>query len=313
MNAIARVRGCRRATAGLAFLLVACGADFDPPSRVTGLRVLAVRADEPYAPPASTVHLQALAVDPAGRALEWGWGTCVDPDSSDVVDCIDGADWPGFTISADSPTHAVAIPADAIDRLPAAARARASVGVITVVCPGDLSLVSPPASVRATGALPFVCRDHDTGRVLQQDEYQAGVKRIFVRTSDRNANPVIANVTWDGQAWPETTVRDVEPCATDGNSLSVCDAVLHEVGAIAAPSSAESGVDSFGARFDEQVIVQYYATEGIFADSVRIASDPVTKWAAREQSGGRTVTMWMVLRDDRGGVDWTRRTVNVAQ
>jgi hypothetical protein len=294
-------------------LLVACSAEFDPPSRVTGLRVLAVRADEPYAPPGDTVQLQALAVDPAGRPLQWGWGTCVDPPSSDVVDCIDGADWPGFAIAADAPTHAVVIPADAIDRLPPDARARSSVGVIGVVCPGDLSLVSPPASIRATGVLPFVCRDHDTGRILQPDEYEAGVKRIFVRATDRNANPVIENVTWDGQSWPDMSVRDAEPCATDGNSLSGCDGVLHHVGALAAPGSAESGVDSFGIHFNEQVIVQYYATEGTFADSVRIASDPVTRWTARDQSRGRTVTMWMVLRDDRGGVDWTSRTVNVSK
>ena len=89
--------------------------------------------------------------------------------------------------------------------------------------------------------------------------------------------------------------------------------MVHPVSANAAPGSAESGVDSFGVHFDEQVIVEYYATEGSFADSVRIASDPETKWAAREESAGRTVTMWMVLRDDRGGVDWASRTVTVAQ
>jgi hypothetical protein len=295
---------------GLA-LLMGCSADFDPPSRIEGLRVLAVRADEPYAAPGDTVQLTALAVDPAGRALQWGWGTCVDPDSSEVVDCIDHADWSGFTIAPDAPTHAVTIPADAIDRLAPAARARATVGVITVVCPGDLSLPSLPSSIEATGSLPFVCRDHATGRTLATDEYAAGVKRIFVRATDRNANPTIANVTWDGHDWSDTATQHAAVCATDGNSLANCDSVLHQVAANAAPGSAESGVDSFGASFAEQVIVQYYATEGSFSDGVRIASDPVTKWTARQETAGRTVTMWMVLRDDRGGVSWTSRTVQV--
>ncbi len=61
--------------AGLALLasvFAGCSAEFDPSSRVTGLRVLAVRADNPYAPPGSTVNLTALAVDPAARELDWG-------------------------------------------------------------------------------------------------------------------------------------------------------------------------------------------------------------------------------------------------
>ncbi len=47
--------------------LSGCGADFDPGSRVTGLRVLAVRADNPYAAPGETVKIDTLwydALDP---------------------------------------------------------------------------------------------------------------------------------------------------------------------------------------------------------------------------------------------------------
>ncbi|HEX4448684.1 MAG TPA: hypothetical protein VH044_18200 [Polyangiaceae bacterium] len=304
--------------AGLASLavltLVACGcsAEFDPSSRVTGLRVLAVKADSPYASPGSTVQLTALAVDPAGRPLQWGWGTCVDPISSQVADCIDAVDWSTFEIEPDAPDHAVTIPPDAIDRMPASARARASVGVVTVVCPGDLSVNSPALSIYATGALPFTCRDPATGRALGTDEYVAGVKRILVRDTDRNANPTIAGLTWDGKDWPDSTIQSASPCSTDGNDQAECDdSLLHAVSAVAAPGSEEKGVDSFGVSFDEQVVVEYYATEGIFADDVRIASDPVTKWIARKESAGRAVTMWMVLRDDRGGVDWATRTVMV--
>jgi hypothetical protein len=194
------------------------------------------------------------------------------------------------------------------------ARDRASVGVVTVVCPGDLAVASPRQTIAATGALPFVCRDPATGRALAIDEYVAGVKRVFVRATDRNANPAIAGLTWDGGDWPSDAVQSARACSVTGNDASNCDASLrHAVAAIPAPGSAESGVDSFGATFTEQVVVQYYATEGIFADDVRIASDPATKWTARHQSAGSTVSMWMVVRDDRGGVDWAVRTVAVAQ
>ncbi len=206
------------------------------------------------------------------------------------------------------------IPSDAIARLPSAARPRATVGVVTVVCPGSLSVTSPPKSVQATGALPFRCSDRVTGRVLGPDEYVAGVKRIFVRESDRNANPAIARVTWDDESWADATAQAATPCPAGGNSTSDCDdSLLHRVAAVASAGSVERGVDSFGVPFEEQVVVEYYATEGIFSDDVRIASDPVTKWVARKESAGSSVAMWMVLRDDRGGVDWTTRSVKVAR
>lgn len=302
-----------RVVAAVAACLAACSANFEPPWRVTGLRVLAVRADQPYAPPGATVQLDALAVDPANRPLTWGWGTCVDPSSSEVTDCIDAADWPTFTIAPDMPSHAVTIPDDAITRMPAAAQARAAVGVVVVACPGDLSIVSPPTTIHGTGALPFLCRDHASGRILADDEYEAGVKHIFVRATDQNANPSVGGVSWDGQAWPEGTTQTAKPCNTSDDSLNDCDGVLHHVAATPASGSDESGVDSFGQHFHEQVIVQYYATEGSFSDGVRIGANPETKWSARKQSAGSAVTMWMVVRDDRGGVDWAVRTVNVDQ
>ena len=42
----------RVAVSFLAIALAACGADFDPGSRVTDFRVMAVQADAPYAAPA---------------------------------------------------------------------------------------------------------------------------------------------------------------------------------------------------------------------------------------------------------------------
>lgn len=82
------------------------------------------------------------------------------------------------------------------------------------------------------------------------------------------------------------------------------------------PASFESGVDSFGTPFTESLVVQYYATEGIFSDDARVASDSTTHWVARSAPDGKgeaqTLTMWFVARDGRGGVAWTTRTVSVA-
>src|SRR5438270_11067483 len=68
--------------------LSACGADFDPGSRVTSLRVLAVQADLPFAEPGETVTLRSLSYDPQARTVNWAWATCVNPAASTVDACL---------------------------------------------------------------------------------------------------------------------------------------------------------------------------------------------------------------------------------
>jgi hypothetical protein len=252
-------------------LLVSCSSgDFDPPSRVVDLRLLAVRADLPYAAPGAKVHLDALAVDPTSGAVTLRWATCVDPPSDRPEDCV-----PDPSTLLTGPSFDLVVPPDAIARLPEGGHARASVGVV----------------VTANDAL-------------------VGVKRVFVRAADRNANPAILGVTWDGADWPEADVKEVAGCDSGGSVFEACDAALaHEVSVLVDPP--ESGVDEFGHTFAETVVVQYYATEGIFEHEVRVASDAKTGWVARRAASGKTVTMWLVVRDDRGGVAWATRQVRV--
>jgi hypothetical protein len=297
---------------GALALVSACGGDFDPGSRVAGLRVLAVQANAPYAAPGESVHLDALAFDPQGRSLSWGWGSCFDPTWFSAIPCIDAMQPTTFVVSPNMPSFDVTLPADIVSQVPQEGRARASVGIVTVVCPGDLTYLAGAPSIRESGALPFSCRDPVTGRTLATEEYVVGVKRIFARESDRNQNPAITQVTWDGADWPETEVKTAAPCATNGHKFDDCAASLrHVVAAVVSPSSFESGVDSFQTPFHEQLIVEHYATEGIFEHDVRIASDPATGWVARVAASGRIVTLWFVAHDNRGGVAWAERRVQV--
>ncbi|HMJ52772.1 MAG TPA: hypothetical protein VK540_11870 [Polyangiaceae bacterium] len=282
-----------------------CGGDFDPASRVTDLRVLAVRADAPYAAPGQGVHLDALAFDPEARAITWGWALCVNPASSSAAGCLAALDASSVVIEKEKSTFDFTLPSDVITSLPTGAVAHASIGVVVVACPGEL------APQRA--AIPFRCLDAKSGRSLRTDEYVVGVKRIFARTTDTNENPIIGGVTWDGADWPPSDVKEVIPCDQSGNDYGACTRNEQHVIAVAiAEASTESGVDSFGASFREQVVVQYYATEGIFEHDVRLARDTTTGWTARRDSAGRTITMWFVARDDRGGVAWDQRQIHVA-
>jgi hypothetical protein len=63
--------------------------------------------------------------------------------------------------------------------------------------------------------------------------------------------------------------------------------------------------------FQEALITEYYATKGIFKDSVRIAQDPTTRWVARKAAAARVLTLWFVVHDNRGAVSWDTHQVHV--
>jgi hypothetical protein len=291
-----------------------CQADFDPGSRVTSFRVLGQQVDQPFAKPGETVTVTSLSYDPAGRPVTWGWAACVNPASASVTGCIDkiaeqasdsGAS-PILAQGLEMSSFTYTIPDDALDGIPESARTGAQVGLLSVACPGDLSLTP------SQNGFPFQCLEAGTQRELALDEYVVGLKRVQVRTTDRNLNPVVEQVTFDGQDWPEDEVKVVTACDTEGNDYKKCsDASKHQLGAVPTAGSVESGLTQFGAPFTEQVIIEYYATEGIFEYEIKIAAEPETHWAARKAAIGKDLSLWMVVHDDRGGATWAERQVHV--
>jgi len=294
--------------------LTGCGADFDPGSRVTSYRVLAVQADAPFAAPGETVNLNALDYDPQTRTITWAWAACVNPAESTVAGCFAKIDQdtqasgasPIISQGPGQSTFALTVPDDALSSLPENVRRSAFVGVISIACPGTLAIE------QSSSGLPFRCTDASDNHELALDEYAVGMKRVFVRAKDRNQNPSIARVTFDGSDWAEDDVKEVSPCDTDGNVYDKCSgSSKHKLGAYVTSDSIESGTDEFGVSFSEQLIIDYYATEGIFENDVRIAESPENGWAARKQSSGQDITLWFVVHDDRGGVTWTTRRAHV--
>jgi hypothetical protein len=290
-----------------------CEDDFDPGSRVTGFRVLAVQADNPYARPGERVHLSSLSHDPSARPVTWAWAACVNPSASSVEGCLQKVA-AAAQASGVSPVLAMGvginafdytIPSDALVNLEPDARAQAMTGIVSIACPGELGL-------EAAGELPFRCSEPGTGRVLGLNEYVVGIKRLFVRQNDRNQNPAIARITFDGAEWPAGEIKEVDACDTDDNVFDDCSKSLrHELAVVATSDSFESGTDEHGRNFSEQVIAQYYATEGIFEYDARIAEEPETGWVARKHASGTELTLWFVVRDDRGGVTWAERKARV--
>ncbi len=293
-------------------LLFGCTDDLEPGTKVDSFRVLAQRVNQPFAHPGETIQLQSLPFDPSDRPINWIWASCVNPPDPSVQGCLDriaedssledavfargeGVDAPELTI-----------PSDALSQLPKDAHAFASVGVLSAACPGELTIETGP------GGLPFRCRDAQDGRDLALHEFIVGIKRITLRETDRNPNPEFASITFDGEEWAEDDIKEVGSCAQDDFDYEACaDDEKHELAAIVTPESLETGTDELGETFEEQLVVQYYATEGIFEDPVKRAESAKNGWVARSSASGQTLRLWFVARDNRGGVTWTERQVRV--
>lgn len=291
----------------------ACDPSFDPGSRVLTFRVLAQQLDKPAARPGEEVNLTSLSYEPQGRPVTWAWAACINPASSSVTGCIDriveqatlSGELPILAQGLDMSSFSYTIPEDALDSLPESSLSTASVGLVSIACPGDLSL-TPGAN-----GFPFRCLEAGTNDEMPLDQYVIGLKRVQVRTEDRNENPLVEQVTFDGEPWAEDDVKEVSACDT-GNDYDACsESTRHRIAAIPSSASIESGRTQFGKDFAEQVIIQYYATEGVFEYEIKIADEPETHWAARIAASGEDVTLWMVLHDDRGGASWVQRTVHV--
>ena len=296
----------------LALLGLGCDDPPEPGAKIDSFRVLAEQADLPYARPGETVQLSSLSFDPQSRPVAWAWASCPNPISNDLNGCLATIAEAGdpatsvFAMGAGTSTAALTIPMNAIDSLPAAARGAATVGVLSVACPGDLSFGMGP------GGLPTRCQETGTGRDMELDEFIVGYKRIAVRQTDRNQNPEITGITFDGADWPATETKLVGFCDQSDFIYDTCpDGEKHQLAATVASASFESGNDERGRPFEEQIVVQHYATEGIFEFEVRTGKSPKTGWVARKAASGQTLSMWFVARDDRGGVTWAERKVTV--
>jgi hypothetical protein len=281
----------QRVRAGLVF--VACAAacssdDFEPVSYVDTLRVLAVRADQSWAQPNEKVHLDTLVADPTGggRPVTWAWSTCVDPGSQELSACWAAAG----PFAPGGPTIDVTVPANASTSL-------GTVGVLFAACAGMLSLAKAAAA-------PVTCTDA-TGRTNDRSSFMWGEKRILVVDGVRNANPRIADVLLDGTPWrADGDVRSIAPCGQ--GKVSDCDAPLrHRLEIAPAPGSAET-VDG-----QTELLVGFFfvSSGGVADDFARADVGPMaTDLAAIHTPPKTPATAWLVLRDDRGGVDWAVRS-----
>lgn len=298
-------------------LASACGEDFDPASLIQSPRVLGARVDVVEAnddPPRAWPR--------RGETVELRWFVAF-PDEAPALSS-------GFAACPAAPTR-LGRPfcSDASELLPTRACERFT-GLepcVRLTVPGDVATeeVLVLGGICADGA-PMV--DFDTGAFSCEggDDASGTPVTFTIRTapSERPANrhPELAEVTLDGEPWPEPPASVAE-IGTDG-----CpdDPAVREVAARASMDeereldivvrATESSFESFEEERDEEVVqetedllISHFVTAGEVDSQFAFAepNDPTQAVAftppvaGEVPEGGRLVRFYFVIRDERGG------------
>ena len=326
----------------LAFTLSSCGVggSFDPENVVNSVRVLAVRADKPYAKPGDTVELEMLAVD--GRAAKtrpmrtfWLPTICENPADDLYYLCfstlfsggadagadasaqgVDAGAFTGRDISAflvESPKFSVHLADNLITSHPVVEGAPQPYGLAIafyIACAGHPEIVLPSAASRQSP--PIGCFD-DTGKQLGPDEYVIGLSRVYAYEEATNANPVLGVIKYEGKEIDPAVGITIPPCTED----KITDCPKHKLVADAPASSQETNPfdqDVNGNPLREQVWVSFFTTVGRFGSDQRLLYDStagrvtngqdVDLFAPNKPNLPTDGRVYLVIKDSRGGTGW---------
>jgi hypothetical protein len=278
----------------LLFVSPGCLPPQEPASWVNGLRILAVKAQPPEVSLGERSHLTALVVDTAGRSLSVDWSECLHgPPQGQLIDrdCV----------------------------LPDSAEARRPLGgglAIDVTLPQSVDPQRLGLPDRSGGVyLPYVVQ------IAAGDSSLAAIYRLRIGTSlstPVNRNPVLLGVfavegpTNGGSGEMASTLDEETPrVVRAGDTLTLR--------ADFADGSAEKYVRK-EARGNEppvlhQVVetlsVSWFSTAGTIsaASSGSERPDVILKLDEHLPQSGKPIDLWVVGRDERGGVDYLHRTL----
>ena len=324
-----RLNGCA-ALFGVA--MVSAGCMGKEPKDSSHLAVLAVRAEPPTGVPGGTVAFELCHSDevapPAGgaRPMEIAWlGGCHNPPDRQYFGC-----YPGLR-------SAVALLGPAVLDTPAELLARAGAGLGTAfstTIPGDIAArgygVSFVFFAVCTGRLipaperedtvPLDCRDAD-GKSIDRSGFAVGFTTVYTIPGVANHNPVIEGIDFDGVPLDESACTVDGDCPSVGTAIARC----HEARCRSALTPcAEPGCHRLTARIDpasaeptstgRETLELRLLGPGI--DTTRRLRGDGSTWlgdlsfpiGGAPAGSADTAPLWLITRDDRGGVAWTERT-----
>lgn len=311
--------------------------NYDPlenKSEVKSVRILAVRANLPYAEPGETVDLEALVNDGREKPtlpmrVQWFNVPCINPPGGQYFDCFPflEAAYPAnvdlTSMLQEGTATSVTIPNNALDGVVPLPGRGTDIAVTSwsflFACAGHVERKLRYKNL-AENASPFGCFGPD-GKELPAEQGVFGFTRVTVIKGRRNAVPKITGLIHRGRPVSMTKGAQVPRCqktSVEDFFDGKCDS--HGMDVSFDENDAEpdpDNVDANGKIGKETLYVDWYVTLGRFVIPRVIVRDPFA--GAPELSNalyepprdvGRGV-LWAVLHDNRGGVNWIQVPIEV--
>jgi hypothetical protein len=267
----------RAARLGLLAALAAlgCGGDFDPPSYLKDLRVLAVLADPLQAGPGDLVTLRpVIYVPPATAVTAIEWRFC--PLTLG----------PAQAFACAVPACDVPLPAAADGSVTAEPAALAAACVATLGPGTGAEAASLPAMVDTAFTLRVAAADGTVRDVVERYPLWP-----FGAPAESNRAPVITGVTVGGAA-PDAA----------GAFPAVAAGAEAEVAVAIDPASLDVVLEANGATHTEDPVISFFASSGRFADDRANGTLGAATWRAAPLAPEDVVALlYVVARDLRGG------------
>jgi hypothetical protein len=326
----------RRLVIFLLLIAASCGpAAFDPIGDLESVRVLAAKADKPYAQPGDTVTLTIDAFDArsglnaGGSPMKIYWlpFLCEDPVSDLYYACFaslvssgsggggSGAFPPNLDITDLLPqgtTSTFTMPSDVITKHAPVEGLPEQYGVVfsfAMACAGRVKTLPIDPTSGNGQVVPIGCFD-DQGNQLGPDDYVFTYMRVYAYETVTNANPEIDGVTFDGQTVDTNAGVVIQHC--DDAIAGSCDG--HSVNVTIPDSSWElatgSPTEPDGTLLHEEIWADYYYTLENFDSDGKLIFDARTgrvtgsdnSYLAPLVAGqGR---LFIVVHDNRDGASW---------
>lgn len=248
-----------------------------PVTFVAGLRVLAARGEPAQVDPGAVSQVNVLVVDTEGRPVEVAWSRClVPPHVGEAVnpDCV--------TDDAN------------LEPLGAGESIAVTMPQVTAA-----QLGQPDATNGVY--LPLVAR------VTAGDSAVLTVYRLRLGDGQPpNANPAIASVDVLDAAGVPSPLDPAAPRVVHAGDELILGATLE-------PGSAESYMGIGGAPKTETVTTSWFCTAGELSVQKTSESQPTTTLLLNENlpDPGKTIEIWAVAHDGRGGVGYTLRSLEL--
>jgi hypothetical protein len=355
------------AFAGVAGL--ACGTSFDPDDKIEGVRILAVKADKPYAQPGDTVNLSMLVAD--GRSdqttplkVTWIPATCINPVEDLYYACFtsaasftqadggaltaggagsagdDGGGSSGTstttsqgggsnevneiiskipphtdlsTLFPQGTNYSFVIPPDIISShkiTPGAPEPYGLAILFNYACAGKLEVI-PLDPNGGPQQIPLGCFD-DNENPVTADNGVLGLMRVYAYETQTNANPVIESFQQDGNGIDPNAGITIPHCEGDCTATKLFTEVPDSSWEVNPDDKDENGNPQH-----EQIWVDYYTTLGSLDNDAVLLFD-VSAGRLNNATVGFTPpnqpaegTIWAVVHDNRGGVEWVVVPVHV--